>query len=303
MNDEQQARQGVLFALAAYLMWGIAPVYFKMLEHINPVEIICHRILWSFLLLAVLLHFGKQWPMIRNLLSDRRKIYYLIATSVLIGGNWLIFIWAINNHHLLDASLGYYINPLLNVILGMVFLNERLRILQWVAVALATIGVVIQLILFGSIPIIAIALASTFGIYGLLRKKVMVSALNGLFIETLILVPVALIYLLGFANSATSNLTENSFHLNGLLAMAGVVTTLPLLCFAGAATRMKLSTLGFFQYIGPSMMFILATVFYGEPFSPDKATTFLFIWGALILFSYDGIRSHHRKRPVVVIEE
>ncbi|ASA55881.1 EamA family transporter RarD [Vibrio gazogenes] len=303
MNDEQQARQGVLFALAAYLMWGIAPVYFKMLEHINPVEIICHRILWSFLLLAVLLHFGKQWPMIRNLISDRRKIYYLIATSVLIGGNWLIFIWSINNHHLLDASLGYYINPLLNVILGMVFLNERLRILQWIAVALATIGVVIQLILFGSIPIIAIALASTFGIYGLLRKKVMVSALNGLFIETLILVPVALIYLFGFANSATSNLVDNSLHLNGLLAMAGVVTTLPLLCFAGAATRMKLSTLGFFQYIGPSMMFILATVFYGEPFSPDKATTFLFIWGALILFSYDGIRNHHRKRPVVVIAE
>ncbi|MDW6091494.1 EamA family transporter RarD [Vibrio rhizosphaerae] len=303
MNEEQQARQGVLFALAAYLMWGIAPVYFKMLDTMNPVEIICHRILWSFVLLAVLLYFGKQWPMIRNLLSDRRKIYYLIATSVLIGSNWLIFIWAINNHHLLDASLGYFINPLLNVILGMVFLSERLRILQWIAVALATVGVVIQLMLFGSIPVIAIALASSFGIYGLLRKKVMVSALNGLFIETAILVPVALVYLFGFANSTTSNLANNSFHLNLLLAMAGVVTTLPLLCFAGAATRMKLSTLGFFQYIGPSMMFILATLFYDEPFSTDKATTFLFIWGALILFSYDGIRAHHRKRPVVVIEK
>ncbi|SMS01586.1 EamA-like transporter family protein [Vibrio mangrovi] len=300
MDEEQQARQGIIFALGAYLMWGIAPVYFKMIQTVSPVEIICHRILWSFLLLAGLIHFGKQWPTIRHLLSDRNKLYYLIATSVLVGSNWLIFIWAINNNHLLDASLGYYINPLLNVILGMVFLNERLRKLQWIAVALASVGVIIQLILFGSVPIIAISLAGTFGIYGLLRKKVMVSAQNGLFIETLLLVPVALIYLFGFADSATSNLAENSLHLNILLAMAGVVTTLPLLCFAGAATRMKLSTLGFFQYIGPSMMFILAVVFYGEPFSADKATTFLFIWGALLVFSYDGLR-HHRRRPAIAM--
>jgi chloramphenicol-sensitive protein RarD len=198
---------------------------------------------------------------------------------------------------MLDASLGYYINPLLNVVLGMLFLGERLRKLQWFAVALAAIGVAIQLVVFGSVPIVAFSLAITFGLYGLLRKKVGVNAQTGLFIETLVLVPAAAIYLLWIADSATSSMLVNDWHLNLLLISAGIVTTLPLLCFTGAATKLKLSTLGFFQYIGPSLMFLLAVLVYGENFSADKAITFAFIWSALVIFSVDGL-TQGRKRSL-----
>lgn len=296
-TEDNIARQGVIYAISAYLMWGIAPIYFKYLHGVAALEILGHRIVWSFVFLAILIHTRKQWGMVQQTIRLRRKWALLSVTALLVGANWLIFIWAINNDHLLDASLGYYINPLLNVILGMLFLGERLRRLQWFAVFLATVGVAIQLIVFGSIPIVAIGLAITFGLYGLLRKKVAVDSQTGLFIETLMLLPLALIYLLLIAQSPTSNMFINSLSMNGLLMLAGIVTTLPLLCFAGAATRLRLSTLGFFQYIGPSIMFVLATVFYGEPLTLDKLVTFAFIWLALVVFSADGLRQ--RKRPMV----
>ncbi len=294
-TDNDQSRQGVLYALGAYLMWGIAPVYFKALHGVPALEILGHRIFWSFLFLAALIYFGQQTPMLKQLMRSKKKLMLLLITSLLIACNWLIFIWAVNANHMLDASLGYYINPLFNVLLGMLFLGETLRKLQWVAVLLAAIGVLIQLIMFGSIPIVAFALAITFGFYGLLRKKVNIGAQVGLFVETLILVPVAAIYLFLIADSATSDFASNNLSLNLLLFSAGIVTTLPLLCFAGAATRLKLSTLGFFQYIGPSMMFLLAVLAYGESFTPDKAITFAFIWGALILFSWDGIKNRKQR--------
>jgi chloramphenicol-sensitive protein RarD len=302
INDEQQSRQGVIFALGAYLMWGIAPIYFKALHSVFPIEIISHRVIWSFLLIMGLLHAGKQWKNVITLITSKKKVVILLATSLLIGINWLIFIWSVNSDHLLDASLGYYINPLLNVMLGMIFLGERLRKLQWFAVFLATIGVAVQLVVFGSVPLVAISLAVTFGFYGLLRKKLRVDALIGLFIETLFLLPIAAIYLLFIADSPTSHMQNNDFHLNLLLVLAGVVTTLPLLCFAGAATRLKLSTLGFFQYIGPSIMFLLAVLIYGESFSLDKAVTFGFIWAALLIFSIDGVTKGRNKvkSPVFV---
>jgi chloramphenicol-sensitive protein RarD len=247
-------------------------------------------------LLAALLHFGRNWRSVRSVITHKSKMIYLMTTACLVAVNWLIFIWAINANHMLDASLGYYINPLLNVVLGMLFLGERLRKLQWVAVALATIGVAIQLIVFGSIPVVAIALAASFGLYGLLRKKVAVDAQTGLFIETLVMLPAALIYLLFIASSPTSDMAINPLNLNLLLIAAGVITTLPLLCFTGAATRLKLSTLGFFQYIGPSLMFLLAVLVYGEAFSSDKAITFAFIWAALLLFSFDGLKTRRTAR-------
>jgi chloramphenicol-sensitive protein RarD len=213
-----------------------------------------------------------------------------------VGANWLIFIWAVNSNHMLDASLGYYINPLINVLLGMLFLGERLRKLQWFAVALAAIGVLIQLVAFGSVPIVAIALAFSFGFYGLLRKKVSLEAQTGLFIETLVMLPLAATYLLFIADSPTSDFSMNPMQLNLLLVAAGVITTIPLLCFTGAATRLKLSTLGFFQYIGPSLMFLLAVLIYGEAFTSDKAITFAFIWGALVIFSFDGLRNNRKNK-------
>ncbi|POF55259.1 protein RarD, partial [Vibrio vulnificus] len=259
-EEQQKARQGVLLALGAYTMWGIAPIYFKSLAAVSPLEILSHRVVWSFFLLAALLHFGRHWRTVRDVLTSKSKMLYLVTTAILVGANWLIFIWAVNANHMLDASLGYYINPLINVLLGMLFLGERLRKLQWFAVTLAACGVLVQLVVFGSVPIVAIALAFSFGFYGLLRKKVSVDAQTGLFIETLVMLPAAAIYLLFIADTPTSNMLANPSQLNLLLIAAGVVTTLPLLCFTGAATRLKLSTLGFFQYIGPSLMFLLAVL-------------------------------------------
>ncbi|OQQ00145.1 EamA family transporter [Vibrio campbellii] len=295
-EEQQRARQGVLLAVGAYTMWGIAPIYFKSIAEVSPLEILSHRVFWSFFLLAALLHFGRQWRPVRDIIKNKTKMMYLVTTAILVGANWLIFIWAVTSNHMLDASLGYYINPLINVLLGMVFLGERLRKLQWFAVALAACGVLVQLIVFGSVPVVAIALAMSFGFYGLLRKKVSVEAQTGLFIETLVMLPAASIFLFFIASTPTSNMFENPWQLNTLLIAAGVITTLPLLCFTGAATRLKLSTLGFFQYIGPSLMFLLAVLIYGEPFTSDKAITFAFIWGALVVFSFDGLRNNRKSR-------
>ncbi|WP_199437246.1 EamA family transporter RarD [Vibrio owensii] len=295
-EEQQRSRQGVLLAIGAYTMWGIAPIYFKSIAEVSPLEILSHRVIWSFFLLAALLHFGRHWRSVRDIIKNKTKMMFLVSTAILVGANWLIFIWAVNSNHMLDASLGYYINPLINVLLGMVFLGERLRKLQWFAVVLAACGVLVQLIVFGSVPVVAIALAMSFGFYGLLRKKVSVEAQTGLFIETLVMLPAAAIYLLFIASSPTSNMLDNPMQLNTLLIAAGVITTLPLLCFTGAATRLKLSTLGFFQYIGPSLMFLLAVLIYGESFTSDKAITFAFIWGALVVFSFDGLRNNRKSR-------
>ncbi|WP_045418041.1 EamA family transporter RarD [Vibrio owensii] len=295
-EEQQRSRQGVLLAIGAYTMWGIAPIYFKSIAEVSPLEILSHRVIWSFFLLAALLHFGRHWRSVRDIIKNKTKMMFLVSTAILVGANWLIFIWAVNSNHMLDASLGYYINPLINVLLGMVFLGERLRKLQWFAVVLAACGVLVQLFVFGSVPVVAIALAMSFGFYGLLRKKVSVEAQTGLFIETLVMLPAAVIYLLFIASSPTSNMLDNPMQLNTLLIAAGVITTLPLLCFTGAATRLKLSTLGFFQYIGPSLMFLLAVLIYGEPFTSDKAITFAFIWGALVVFSFDGLRNNRKSR-------
>ncbi|MGR5112969.1 EamA family transporter RarD [Vibrio jasicida] len=298
-EEQQRSRQGILLAVGAYTMWGIAPIYFKSIAEVSPLEILSHRVFWSFFLLAALLHFGRQWRSVRDIIKNKTKMMCLISTAILVGANWLIFIWAVTSNHMLDASLGYYINPLINVLLGMVFLGERLRKLQWFAVVLAACGVLVQLIVFGSVPVVAIALAMSFGFYGLLRKKVSVEAQTGLFIETLVMLPAASIYLFFIASTPTSNMFENPWQLNTLLIAAGVITTLPLLCFTGAATRLKLSTLGFFQYIGPSLMFLLAVLIYGEPFTSDKAITFAFIWGALVIFSFDGLRNNRKSRKAM----
>ncbi|HDX8616393.1 EamA family transporter RarD [Aeromonas dhakensis] len=289
-------RQGVIYALCAYTLWGLAPIYFKTIAAVPAAEILTHRMIWSCALLLVLTLLGRQWHKVQAVLRQPKVLLTLAFTSVTVGGNWLLFIWAINNGHMLDASLGYYINPLFNVLLGMLFLSEKLRRLQWWAVGLAAIGVAIQIIAFGSLPWIALVLASSFAIYGLIRKKLALDALTGLLIETLIMLPPAAIYLWGIADSPTSHLTQNDWHLNLLLIAAGAVTTAPLLCFTAAATRLKLSTLGFFQYIGPSLMFILAVTLYGEALALDKMITFAFIWSALVLFSLDGLRSGKRRQ-------
>ncbi|WP_394202327.1 EamA family transporter RarD [Shewanella waksmanii] len=280
-------RKGIALALCAYFLWGIAPIYFKLLHHVSAAEILAHRVVWSFVFMIVLMQFIGGFSKLRALFKQPKQLGVLTVTSILIAGNWLLFIWAVNNDHMLDASLGYFINPLFNVLLGMLFLGERLRKLQWFAVSLAGIGVVIQLISFGSIPLVSLALAGSFGFYGLLRKKVNVDAKTGLLVETALLLPIAAIYLIMTLDSASASMLTNSLNMNLMLIAAGVVTSVPLLCFAGAATRIPLSMLGFFQYIGPSIMFILAVSLYQEPFDLEKGITFGFIWCALVIFSID----------------
>nr|WP_314985454.1 EamA family transporter RarD [uncultured Pantoea sp.] len=294
--DTQQTRQGVGFALGAYFIWGIAPAYFKLIKQVPATEIMTHRVIWSALFMLLLITLSRSWPGVRSVLRQPKKVLMLALTAVTVGGNWLLFIWAVNNQHMLEASLGYFINPLINVVFGMLFLRERFRRLQWLAVLLATVGVLVQLWQFGSLPIIALGLALSFALYGLMRKKIQVDAQSGMLIETLWLFPLAAIYLFGFADSATSHLSANPLSLNLKLIAAGIVTTIPLMLFAAACSRLRLSTVGFFQYLGPTLMFVLAVVFYGETITPDKLVTFAFIWLALLVFVCDAVAFSFRSR-------
>ncbi|MCM2530852.1 EamA family transporter RarD [Shewanella algae] len=292
---ETEYRKGVILALCAYIFWGFAPLYFKLLHHVSAPEILLHRIIWSFVFMGILMQFIGGFGQLRLLLKRPKQLAVLLLTSILIAGNWLLFIWAVNNDHMLDASLGYFINPLFNVLLGMLFLGERLGRLQWVAVTLAAAGVVIQLVSFGSIPLVSLGLAATFGFYALLRKKVNVDAKTGLLVETAVLMPAALGFLLLGTGEAGANMLSNSWDLNLLLMAAGIITTIPLLCFAGAAVRIPLIMLGFFQYIGPSIMFIMAVTLFDEPFDIEKSITFGFIWAALVVFTLDMLRKRSRR--------
>ncbi|QWF32200.1 EamA family transporter RarD [Pseudoalteromonas sp. SiA1] len=301
MSIDTEQRKGAIFACLAFFMWGLAPIYFKMIQHVSAFEILMHRVIWSVMFLILVVSVLNYWNKIKRILIQPKLILMLVVTSTLLGFNWGLFIWAINNNHMLDASLGYYINPLLNVLLGMVFLNERLRKLQGAAVALAFTGVLLQLISFGSFPIVAFSLATSFALYGLLRKKLQVDALPGILIEALILLPVALTYWWLMVPTETSNLPANDWLTNALLVSAGIVTTLPLLCFTGAAKRLQYTTLGFFQYIGPSLMFILAVVFYGEVFDAERVITFACIWSALAIFSWDSYHQSRKRRKAAIV--
>ena len=301
MSIDTEQRKGAIFACLAFFMWGLAPIYFKMIQHVSAFEILMHRVIWSVVFLIVVVSVLSYWDKIKRILIQPKLILMLVVTSTLLGFNWGLFIWAINNNHMLDASLGYYINPLLNVLLGMVFLNERLRKLQGAAVALAFTGVLLQLISFGSFPVVAFSLATSFALYGLLRKKLQVDALPGILIEALILLPVALTYWWLMVPTETSNLPANDWQTNALLVSAGIVTTLPLLCFTGAAKRLQYTTLGFFQYIGPSLMFILAVVFYGEVFDAERVITFACIWSALAIFSWDSYHQSRKRRKAAIV--
>ena len=289
--QQANAKIGVLFAISAYAMWGVAPVYFKLLSDVPAAETLMHRVVWSVAILIVLVVSTKQVSQVITAIRDSKVMKILFVSGLLLAINWYLFIWAINNDHILDASLGYYINPLFNVFLGRVFLGERLRKLQKVAVALAAIGVSILIISFGQTPWISLLLAFSFGIYGLLRKKVAVGSLSGLLIESTMMLPIAFYYWYMYAGNA-SDMFNNSMSLNVILITAGIVTTAPLLCFTSAARRLQYSTLGFFQYIGPSIMFILAIALYNEPLAPEKLITFAFVWTALILFTWDSWRSY-----------
>ncbi|RUO23843.1 EamA family transporter RarD [Aliidiomarina minuta] len=289
---QKRGRQGVIFAILAYTIWGLAPIYFKSVAHVPAFEVLAHRIFWAFFLVLILILITGRMQRVVAAFKAPKLLIRLALAACLIGFNWFVFIWAVANDFMLDASLGYYINPLLNVAIGMLFFAEKLRRLQLWAVGLAFIGVAIQVITFGSVPWVALALAASFATYGALRKKLPFDSLTGLWLEILLLLPFMLIWFMFFADSDASNMLANDWQLNLLLIMAGVITTVPLLFFTGAAQRIRYSTLGFFQYIGPSLMFILAVGVYGEALTLDKLITFAIIWAALALYSVDAARAH-----------
>ena len=287
-----------MFALAAYTMWGIAPMYFKLLGNVPALEIVMHRIVWSVLVLCVLLVVRKKFSQVVVAIRDPKIITTLAISGLLLAVNWLVFIWAVNNDKLLDASLGYFINPIFNILLARFFLQERLTRLQLLAVFVALAGVVFLIFSYGQLPWIALVLATTFSIYGLLRKKVTVDSMPGLLIESCIMLPFALLYWC-IMDTSSGNMLVNSVDLNIILLLAGVVTTAPLLCFTAAARRIRYTTLGFFQYIGPSLMFLLAIIHYQEPLDSSRVVTFVCVWSGLLIYVYDSLRVYRKSRQLI----
>lgn len=294
----REARRGLLFGLAAYGLWGFMPVYLKALRAAPVIEVLCHRVVWALAVVLLLVWRRGEVSALRQALRPGRTLLVLGASTVFIALNWLVYIWAVVNERMLQGSLGYYINPLVNVLLGVAVLGERLAPLVRVAVALAATGVLWMAIGVGEFPWVALTLAISFGLYGLARKTALVGSLVGLAVETTLLFPFALGYL------AWAIATERAAFLSGrpvldlLLVLAGPATAVPLLFFAGAARRLPLSTLGFLQYLSPTMQFLLAVFAYGEPFDRRRAVAFGMIWMALALFAIHSLR-----RPPEVIPE
>lgn len=298
---QTSSKSGILYALTAFTLWAIAPIYFKEMSFIPAQEILAHRIIWSCLIVLVLIILLRYTSALKTVLRSPKTLSAMLISTVLIGFNWGIFIWAIQNNKILSASLGYYINPLISILLGVIFFKDKLDRVRKAAVVLCFCAVAFEVIQFGSLPWIALALAITFGFYGLVRKKVAVDSFTGMAIETAILLPFALAYLI-LSDSPSTNMFDNSSTLNWLLLASGPITMVPLMCFAAAANRVSLVTLGFFQYIGPTGMFILAVFLYDEPLSPEKLTTFVLIWSALAMLIVDSIRRLRKTKVAKLID-
>lgn len=280
-------RRGYILGLSAYTIWGLFPLYFKAIAAVPAIEIIIHRALWSALFGLIVLMFWKHPGWWRDLRNNPQRLAVLALSGTLIAANWIVYVWAVNNGRMLEASLGYYINPLVNVLLGMLLLGERLRRLQWVAVVLAATGVAQQVWYVGSLPWISLALALTFAFYGLIRKKAPVAALPGLVVETWMLVPLALIWLTLNPTAVTAQAEFWTTTQAIWLAAAGPVTLIPLVCFNAAARHLPFTTLGFLQYIAPTLVLLLAVLMYGEHLTTSTIITFAFIWAGLAVYSVD----------------
>lgn len=288
---EKRAIQGARFALTAYLFWGMVAVYFKWLEHVAPLEILSHRVLWSVVLLLGILAVTGQLGALR---IPPRLLGKLVLTSALLAANWLIFIFAVTNNNIAATSLGYFINPLISVFLGMIFLAERLRPLQWLSIAIAGSGIGFQIFYYGQLPWLSLALAFSFSFYGLLRKNLNLPSVAGLAVETIIVSPAAIGYLAWLAMNNRMEFGQLGIETDVLLIMGGFVTSFPLLCFAAAVTRLSLTVVGMFQYIAPTISLIIAVVIYDEPFGIGRIVMFVCIWVALAIFSTESLYFHRK---------
>lgn len=289
---DAELRSGVVLGLAAYTLWGVFPVYFKWIETVAPLEVLTHRIVWAVPFGALIILARSQWPEVRRALSHRKMVFWLTLAALSIALNWLIYIWAVQNERIFEASLGYYINPLMYVLVGVVFFGERLRRLQRLAVLAAFVGVTYLTVSGGVLPWVALSLAALFTAYGVIRKRVVIGAMPGLFVETLILFPIAFAWLAWLLANQQASFIASGLPMSALLMLGGPVTVVPLLLFAIAARRLTLTTIGFMQFLAPTLQFATG-IYYGEPLTTAHAVCFGLIWAAVILFSLDAIRAKH----------
>ena len=301
-EDARRVRAGFIYGLAAYGLWGVMPIYFKWLQAVPAVDIVAHRIVWSLLALAVLVTVVKAWKQVADAVRNPRVLAILLLTALLIATNWLLYVYAINSGHILAGSLGYYLNPLANILLGRFILKERLSRLQWTAVAIAAGGIAV--LAAGALGTlwISLGLCFSFATYGLLRKIVAVDSLAGLTIETILLAPIALAWL-AFGGANGRPFLGSSDSETMLLMATGVVSTIPLLCFTAAARRLAYSTVGMLQFIAPTLQFLLAVAVYGEQFTTAHAIAFGCIWTALMLYVTSLLHSLHAKRSAPSCEQ
>ena len=288
------ARDGVIAGLIAYVLWGVLPIYFKMIGTVSVEEVLVHRVIWAVPFGALIIHFRHQWPEVRRALSDPKILFWLSTAAVFVAINWYIYVVAVQRAQVFQASLGYYINPLLYVLFGVLLFGEKLRPGQIAAVILATVGVLVLTISGGEFPAIALALGFAFAIYGVIRKRVVVGGMPGLFIETIVLLPFAIVWMVWIFYSEQAAFGSGDIGTSGLLVLAGPITVIPLLCFALAARRVALSTLGFMQFLAPTLQFIIG-LYYGEKLTTAHLICFGFIWTAVILFSVDVLRQNRRR--------
>lgn len=298
-SHERAGRHGLLFALAAFVWWGLAPLYFKLLADVPATLVLGHRVVWSALLLAGLIWLCGQWREVADAIRSWRTLRVLLVTTVLIAINWLVFIYAVANQRTVEASLGYFINPLVTVVLGMVFLGERLTRLQWAAACVACIAIIYLTLAREGMPWIAVVLPISFGVYSLLRKRAAVRPVAGLFVETGVLLPIAIAYTTWshwMHQDGVTSAAANEPGTLAVLALAGVVTTVPLLCFVAGAQRLPLVTIGFLQYISPSVQLLTAVVIFGEPFGMERAIAFALIWLGMGIFAWDSAKRARARR-------
>ena len=286
---EREDRSGLIAGIAAFATWGLIPVYWKLLSNIPASEILAHRFVWTTLFLIVLLSWQHRWPEVGEATRSRRAMLYCLASGVAISVNWLFFIWAVNVGRVIETSLGYFMTPLVNVLFGAIFLRERLTRWQFISVMLALVGVLNLTFGYGRLPWLAITLCISFGLYGLLRKKSGVRPIPGLFLETTLLTPIAAGYLLYLQRTGSSTFGSAPWSLVLILISTGVVTGLPLVWFGHAARHLRMTTVGFLQYLAPSLSFFLGVYLYHEPFTRAHLITFTFIWVALVIFTVEAI--------------
>lgn len=290
------SRIGLASTLAAYSMWGVLPLYWKGLQVIPSWEIICHRIIWSLVLTFFLLILQNKHHALRKALTNRRVLLTTLATSILLGANWLVYIWAVNSGNIVESSLGYFINPLIAVLFGVIFLQEKLRIGQWMALTVALTGVLYLTFSYGSFPWIGITLAVTFALYSLLRKTAALHSLEGLFCEIVLLAIPAGVVLIYLTSQGRSGFMTHGAPVTLMLVGTGVVTSLPLLLFVFGAQRITMTAIGLLQYLAPTIQFLIGVLVFQEPFPPAKMIGFAIIWSALILFTVEGLSHSWRHR-------